>query len=387
MVGVIAYGSLFPFRFRVPAGPEGPVRAILQTWNDPQTRGNLIANLLFYLPFGFFAARALGRIPAFARIALVAAAGLALSLGMELTQFYIPGRDSTLTDVYDNFAGSLLGAALGSLFHGELRLGVFSALTKRPFPALLIACWAGYRLFPYAPVIDLHKYWRAVRPLLVSPHVARLDLYRHAVICLALALLMEALFGAARGRLAILIFVLGLLSARILIFGNILSPAEVVGEVLAAAIWAAVLWRLPLRAPAVALLFMGVIVIDALAPFRFSAAARPFGWVPFLSFLQGSYEVNIRSFFEKAFTYGALVWLSVRAGCRLRSAVAAGGIFVFLLRLAQTYLPGRSAEITDVIMLLALAAIMKLMEEEPGKAAQMTNEISGKMKAQPVGLG
>jgi len=30
---------------------------------------------------------------------------------------------------------------------------------------------------------------------------------------------------------------------------------------------------------------------------------------------------------------------------------------------------------------------MKLMEEEPGKAAQMTNEISGKMKAQPVGLG
>ncbi len=43
---------------------------------------------------------------------------------------------------------------------------------------------------------------------------------------------------------------------------------------------------------------------------------------------------------------------------------AGGGGLVLGLRLIQVYLPGRSAEITDAIMLLLLAAGLKLMGEE-----------------------
>jgi VanZ family protein len=42
-------------------------------------------------------------------------------------------------------------------------------------------------------------------------------------------------------------------------------------------------------------------------------------------------------------------------------SAAFGGVLVFGLRLLQVYLPGRSAEITDVILLLMLAAMMKLI--------------------------
>jgi len=100
-----------------------------------------------------------------------------------------------------------------------------------------------------------------------------------------------------------------------------------------------------------------------LQPFRFSTSARPFGWVPFRGFLQGSLAVNVQSFLEKAFTYGALVWLAVRAGCSWRLAALVGGALVLCLRLAQVYIPERSAEITDTLILLMAAAMMRILRE------------------------
>ena len=50
-------------------------------------------------------------------------------------------------------------------------------------------------------------------------------------------------------------------------------------------------------------------------------------------------------------------------------ATAAGALLVLILRLIQVYIPGRSAEITDAVMLLLLAAGLKLMGEDPSEAA------------------
>jgi hypothetical protein len=49
----------------------------------------------------------------------------------------------------------------------------------------------------------------------------------------------------------------------------------------------------------------------------------------------------------------------------LKNATAIGAGLVFILRIIQIYLPGRSAEITDTIMVLALAGLMKLVAENP----------------------
>lgn len=89
--------------------------------------------------------------------------------------------------------------------------------------------------------------------------------------------------------------------------------------------------------------------------------------------MQGSIEINILSTFDKVFTYGALVWLAVRAGCHWSIATTVGAALVFCVRLCQFYLPGRSAEITDVIILLMVAGTMKLMSERPADGRSIGN--------------
>jgi VanZ family protein len=362
---VIVYGSLFPFHFRGNPDANGPIRALIDTWRGPFGRGDFLANVLLYLPLGLFCARSLPHFPFVARISVVILGGTALSACMELLQFYDEGRVSSLSDVYANAIGVAAGSvASGILFRGTLRWRAWT-INRRPFVILLLASWLGYRLFPFLPVIDLHKYWAAVKPLVISPVLSPLGLYRHAVVWLVVGLLVESLVGIARSRLLLPLLVTLVLLGRILILDAFLSPAEVAGALLAVAAWHVFLSRLEGRAKVIAALFAGAVAIDALEPFQFSARMRPFGWVPFQGFINGSLEVNIRSFFEKVFAYGALIWLIARAGSSLTVAVILSSGLVMSLRMSQVFLPGRSAEITDLIMLLLVAAVMNIMGENP----------------------
>ncbi len=364
-LAIIIFGSLFPFDFYGNPNPAGPVGALVATYDLPGGRGDVLANILLYIPLGFFSVLALSSRPRSRHVLLVVFAGCMLSTCIELTQFYDRGRVSAMSDVYSNVAGTGLGAVAGVILHNRFRLPEVGNTKQHPFVVLLLGCWLGYRLFPYAPTIDLHKYWQAVKPLLFEPSLPILALYRHTVGWLVIALLFEALVGVARGRLVFILFIPAVLFTRILAVDITLSPAEVVGGIIAAVAWVGLLSRLRIGALLIALLFVGSVILQSLDPFHFSATAHQFGWIPFRSFMSGSIGTNVSSFFEKAFTYGALTWLIVRAGCSWRTATLLGGSLVLCLRLAQVYLPGRSAEITDVLMLLILAAMMRLMSENP----------------------
>jgi VanZ family protein len=347
---------------------NGPFRTLINTWRGPAGHGDFAANVLLYLPLGLFSVQALRRLPPIGRVTLAILSGVMLSVCMELLQFYDEGRVSALADVYANTIGVAAGSAASAiLFRDGFRWRV-GTLDRRPFVILLLSCWLGYRLFPYVPVIDLHKYWTAVKPLVFSPVVPTLDLYRHTVTWLAVALLIEALLGTARSRL-LPVLVLIVLFARVVIVDAALSPAEVAGGTLAAIIWLTFLSRLQARGAVIAASFAAAVVIEALQPFHFSAAARPFGWIPFSGFMHGSIEVNVRSFLEKTFTYGALAWLLVRAGTKLAVAIGLSSVLVLCLRLGQIFLPGRSAEITDPVMVLMVGGVMKLMSEDPAHMA------------------
>lgn len=364
VIAVIFYGSLYPFVFRDRGGLDEAISLLLTTWRVPTSRGDIISNILLYIPLGLFAVNALAG-PRAPRVVLATLLGLAICTTVELAQFYTPARNSTMSDIYSNTAGTLIGAIAGVVVHRGIRLPFLGQVAWQPFPVLLLVSWGGYRLYPYVPAIDLQKYKDAIKPLIFSPTLTATDLYRHTAIWLVLAVLLEAVFGADRRRLMFCLLVPAVLFARILIVGTTLSPAEVAGGALALLLWLAVLSHVPLRAGIVALLFIGVVVIQSLAPFEFQTYARPFGWIPFLSFMRGSMEVNALVMFEKVFTYGSLLWLLTRAGLNFGIATAASAALIFALRYAQTYLPGRSAEITDFVMVLILALVMKLLADEP----------------------
>lgn len=358
----IVYASLYPFDFGPRTNALQAIREVLSTWRSVDSWEHVVSNTLLYVPFGFCLVRALSSGSGFARFVLAGLAGFLLCACLEVAQVHDRTRDPSMSDVYANTAGAIVGAAVGVLaLHGARRNARFE---RHPFSSLMLLCWLGNRLFPYQPSLSIDKYRAALKPLAAISAIPLDDLFRNLVNWLAVAVLLEAVFGNARSRWILPGLAAATLMARIVMAGAVLSPAEVAGAAAAVLIWALCLSRFQAGAVVVAVLFTASAILQALEPFRFMAAARPFGLVPFRSFMN-SIENVVPVFFDKAFTYGTLVWLGIRVGVPFGAAVALGAVLELLLRLLQVYLPGRSAEITDVIMLLLLAAGLRLMREDP----------------------
>jgi hypothetical protein len=123
---------MIPAYFSVPHKPllASPIEEF--DWT-PSYRADVIANILGFMPFGFvlcgFFALSRQRVQAIVLSTLV---GGLLSFTVEFLQYYIPRRDSSLTDVISNTTGSLLGALIArpELVRFALRL-VFLIPSKR----------------------------------------------------------------------------------------------------------------------------------------------------------------------------------------------------------------------------------------------------------------
>jgi len=361
MVAVIIWGSLYPFAFRHRGTPAMALRFLLMTWRFRPDRGDVMANILLYSPLGFFAVRSLGRLGFWAQAAMVTVLGALLSAGIEFAQFWDLGREPSVSDVYSNAIGTLAGAMVAGLNPRTWNFPLLGKMEWRPYALLLVVLWLGNRLFPYIPSFDWRHYEIARMPLLTP--TAWLDLYRQTANWLAVAALLEALFGVDRSRIAIAMTAGFVIAARLLT--GAAAPLEEFSALVAAILWIGIFSRIRIRSVLVAALFTASVTLQALSPFHFVEHGGKFGWIPFASFINGPRENGVRVFFDKAFTYGALVWLIARAGASWVRATALATILVLGLRMAQVYLPGRSAEITDAAMLVMLACIMKLMRDVP----------------------
>jgi VanZ family protein len=290
IAAVILYGSLYPFTFYKPEGGVGPLKHLAQSWAEAPGRGDFIANIFFYLPLGFFGSLAVaGSGRTWRRILFVTLAGGLLSTAMELTQYYIAERVSAADDVYANLIGTLLGAVVGNFAGRDFLWLPFREIAANRVPSLLLALWLAYRLYPYVPAIDLHKYWDALKPVVFHPRPTGYDLFRYTAIWLTVGSLIESVGGRRRGWLLNPLFIAAVLSAKVLIIGKTLSAAEIGGAAIALAAWLllAISVGARIRATATALLLSAYILAERLEPFQFSAYGRAFGWTPFRSFLYG----------------------------------------------------------------------------------------------------
>lgn len=359
---LIVYGCLYPFRFRVPVGGAGAVATLLGGWSERPGRGDFLANILLYAPFGFFGVLAVSRVWSAARRAtFVTLLGTALSVCVELVQYFDAGRQTTTTDVYANFAGTALGAFAGCMGGAGLRRPSAGNVAADPFPVLLLLAWVASRLYPFVPSVVPYKYWHALKPVVLHPEVTPYDLCRYAAVWLFVAALVDAVAGRARSVPAFALLAGGVLLAKVVIVGKTLGAAEVAGAGVALCFAAFGVHR---RAGVVAALLCACIVAWRLEPFRFQWPAGHFGLVPFLGFMQGSWAVNTMSFLEKFSLYGGLIWLLARAGLRVWLSAAAVAASLLLTGLAETFLPGRSADVTDAVIALMAGAILGAFRRE-----------------------
>jgi VanZ family protein len=371
MALVIAYGSLYPFDFSLPLAGPGPVQALLATWARKPGRGDFLANVLLYAPLGFFAALTVtDRLRPTSRFLVPILLGAILSISMELVQYYDVGRDTSAPDVYANVLGSALGALPGMIFGGFFHWPLMGEITANRIPVLLVLAWAAYRLYPFVPTIDLHKYWNALKPIILTPNFSGYDLFRHTAIWLTIFTLVSKIAATLRPSLLVPLFAAIVLSSKILIVSTTLSVAEVAGAVAAYLIWLAFHRRGRGYLAIVIVLFSATIVAQRLEPFQFTTHSVPFGWIPFRSFMQGSIDVDVLSFLEKFFLYGGLIWLLGEAGLSRRAAAGIVAATLLATSIAETYLPHRSAEITDALMAILIAVIFALVTR--GDAARVS---------------
>ena len=356
----IIYGSLYPFALHVPPGDEGALTSFLATWRrPPQSRGDLLANLLFYFPFGLLAVRALvEKLGYKTALILTVASGALLSLSMELLQHFDAGRVSAMSDFYLNSIGTAAGAVAGLLWGQKLLALTIVPRDASLFAALLLLAWLGWRLFPYEPVIDLHKYWASVKPLLLSPSFDIYEMFRYATLWGAVTYLIQFGLKVLKPYLAVPAAMAAFFLAKMLIVDQVITFPEIIGAL--AALGFLIFVLNPQRTLGTRLLaaaFLVSIALERILPLQMSAAARPFEWIPFFSFLHGSLAVNTQSFMQKTFLYGAALVLLMDAGLGLVGASLFEGAVLAATSVFETLLVGRSAEITDAVMVILLALV------------------------------
>lgn len=144
-LGVVLYFTLLPFRFGDLSLREAweIYRAMELYELRPRARQQWVANVLMFVPLGFFwtgwlarrVTRAGGRVVVGVGVALL---GLAVTASVEFVQAWIPARVPSPIDLSGNFTGAVLGVALWFVLAPRLD-GWRAALRTRGLEVALVA--------------------------------------------------------------------------------------------------------------------------------------------------------------------------------------------------------------------------------------------------------
>jgi hypothetical protein len=120
-----------------PAFLEPVWKPFRSRWDGWKTRGywsDMGINIVGFIPFGFFFALWFSLAPGIARPRLTALLlGFAISVAIETVQYFLPTRDSSMTDLLNNTIGTALGVALcRPVLAQKLRAGRFEAAAVSP---------------------------------------------------------------------------------------------------------------------------------------------------------------------------------------------------------------------------------------------------------------
>lgn len=351
----IVYGSVYPFEFQWAAIPlDAALDELARNQRTKWSKGNILANVVLFVPFGLFGAAMLARQRAWRRWAILFASGAALAFGLQVVQLWLPSRVSDLGDGVLNMFGLVLGAALAHLPWS--RLGARQSIARDGMlllPALLMVCWVAYKWAPFVPSADWQMIKQGLKPLLVEPRLEALNVYRNLVCWLVFASLWRDCMLAQRWLWPA---IAGVVLAQIGIVHNALALDSVIGAALAPGIWC-LLQRYGTRPPAVVLLMLLILlVVQGLSPFELDRSQ--FRWLPFEGFLTGGMFVNLLSLLLKLYLYGALVWLVLRSSERLWLALVIPVLITTLIEIAQTRIAGRVAEITDPLLCVLIWSVL-----------------------------
>ena len=116
---LIVYGSLYPFSGWTTRGVK-LFAFLLPELAGHLSRADLVTNVLAYMPLGLMLARWWRkRGGLLGAIAIPTLIGALLSFAMEFSQQFLPARVASLSDLVANTLGTVVGALMAGVMHGE----------------------------------------------------------------------------------------------------------------------------------------------------------------------------------------------------------------------------------------------------------------------------
>ena len=398
--GLIVYGSLYPFSGWESAAE--PFAFFLRPLTETRfSLGDLFTNLFAYVPLGLLICRHLRRsMHPLAAVLFATAAGLVLSVAVELVQAFLPSRVQSNLDLLMNTAGTALGAlaAVAAIGDGqparwvrELRTTWLAKGVLADLAVIGLSAWALSRLVPFVPSLDVGKFRASLAPLAAAfraPHSVSLWLaLSEALSWSAFGLILRSIVRPdKRGGPVLILFAAFLLLARVPIVGLTLTAEGVMGGI-AGMLLASLLASAPPRRRgylAFFLLFAGFCIAETVsAP---PATLYPFNWVPFRGHMINTTN-GIASLLDAIGICVALAWAAryaASAGGR-RATAWLGGLLVvvgaLVLELAQRRIPGRAGDVT--IPLLFAFTWIAAWRATPGEIADTRPQPASAPAAKP----
>ena len=380
---LIMYGSLYPL-----SGwqtPEQSLWSLLSgSWPRYISRSDILVNVIVYIPVGALLTWWLHRrLPLLPAIFLATLGGIALSIGMEYLQTYLPSRVASKLDVWVNGAGSLIGAMAAWLINTFTRPDsrLFTLRNSWFLPGRLVdvglavlALWVSLQAGALFLSIDF-SYMRHALPVVWESvkHASNFSFMGSGIKSATYALDITA-FGLltalmvqphrarfmAPGLTAFVTFVATMAMFKVFFMATPFTLEILIGP--AAGIMLLLLLhkrgRMTLAYAAAASLLVSFFSLE-LASGMGSSTERPLypmNWIPFRGQMNSFTGIlDILASIKPFLALGCIASLVARPYLRPQMMLFGGlCIFalVFALEWAQQGIPGRHADITDALLAL-----------------------------------
>jgi VanZ family protein len=366
---LVTHGSVYPWHFEQPASLGDAVRRLFLEVHLWTGRGDVVGNIVLFVPVGVLGKLMLdrSRIASALHVPALLAFGVPFALALQVVQIFVPSRDAAMSDVLWNTVGLLIGIVLA-----RMAVRATPALARLAGPltypaAAMVGLWLAIELWPFVPTLDWQHVKDALKPLLIERRWTAFSMIE-----VALSVVVAGHFlRTARLRVALLAGLVMLAAfSKLFVSGQEISLSHAMGYVLGFAL-AVLAWRSPQRQVAGALIFAVLIwfTADELRPYTLAYRADTFHWIPFVAMLIGSLSANALALLWNLFWLGAVMVLATEMGARPVPFGVGITIWVLILELAQTWLPGRVADITPALMPAFWIMLLQATQPAPARDA------------------
>ena len=372
-VVIATLGSVVPFNFRLQELSAFSVTDFLLTCCSLSSWGDILGNVLLFLPIGFtgYLARPVTE-SALKRMLIVFLTAVAIALTLQLLQILLPSRDENLQDVVFNAVGAGAGLVLAFAAAKLIPAQAGEAKALSIVPMALIFCWLIYRLIPFVPSLDWQMLKNSMRPVFNTP-VDLVAMLRELAAWSVFAYLLRLSRQDVELDRYLVIAAAAIFGLEIIIVYNSVTLTNLLAAAIAAILWFS--WLRKSVAPEWILigLLAVVFVVDGFAPFQLRTDPVSMNWLPFSGFMRGSMFINVQTAAEKVFLYGSCVFLLTKIRDKYLLSTLLAFTWIMMIEFGQLLFAEHTPEITDGLLVLLAAMALYILRGDKGENFASSN--------------